>query len=395
MESSIRSRPRVVLGTLIPRLLLLVFCGDVLMRMERVDWLSFRAWEPLTAYRPPGAAFEPNRRFERARSYGDLAAMANLPALREYRPERFTTDDLGFRNRADPAGRPPAAIMVGDSFVVGSGVTDDETVTSRLGALSGCRVYNAGGVEPHPDRILDLARKVGLEGNLVIHQYAEEYEMPAVPTERRRFTQRALAWLSSRVGGVAGRARGLLEVSPLEILCQRGLKRLENGRLLPNRYAGRIVRGTLVDGDPILFLAYFVGKFQAPREAPMAYWLWLQRELRKGGLDLVVVVVPSKYRVYRRFLAEPPPTPAAAVDDYTDRVREELRRAGIPVIDLTPALSAAAARDLRKNLYLYWRDDIHWNPRGTEVAAAAIREGLGDRLRCARWAIPANRPSAR
>ncbi len=384
MEGSIRSKQRLVMATLIPRLLLVVFFGDVVMRMQRVDRLSFRAWEPLTAYRPPGAAFEPNRRFERGRSYGDLAAVANLPARREYRPERFTTDDLGFRNRADPAGRPPAAIMVGDSFVVGSGVTDDDTVTSRLGALSGCRVYNAGGVEPHPDRILDLARRVRLEGNLVIHQYAEDYEMPAVPTESRRFSQRALAWMSPRVGGVVGRARGWLEVSPLEILCERALKHLEDGRLLPNRYAGRVVSGRLVNGDPILFLAYFVGKFQAPRQAPTAYWMWLQSELRKGGLDLVVVIVPSKYRVYRPFLAEPPPTPAAAADDYTNRVQGELRRAGIPVIDLTPSLSAAAASDLRQNLYLYWRDDIHWNPRGTEVAAAAIREGLGERLHCAR-----------
>jgi hypothetical protein len=384
MEGSVRSRRRVAMGAVIPRLLLLVFFGDVAMRMERIDRLSFRAWEPLTAYRPPGAAFEPDRHFERERSYGDLAAISNLPELREYRPERFTTDDLGFRNRPDPAGRPPAAIMVGDSFVVGSGVTDDDTVTSRLGALSGCRVYNAGGVEPHPDRILDLAGRVGLAGNLVIHQYAEDYEMPAVPTERRRFTQRALAWMSLRVGGVTGRVRGLLTASPLEILCERGLKRLENGRILPNRYVDRVVSGKLVNGDPILFLSYFVGKFQAPREAPTAYWTWLQRELRKGGLDLVVVIVPSKYRVYRPFLAEPPPSPAAAADDYTDRVRDELRLAGIPVIDLTPALSAAAARDLQENRYLYWRDDIHWNPRGTDMAAAAIRDGLGDRLRCAR-----------
>jgi acetyltransferase AlgX (SGNH hydrolase-like protein) len=384
MEGSVRSKRRMVMGTVIPRLLLLVFCGDAVMRLERVDYLSFRAWDPLTAYRPPGAAFEPNRRFERERSYGDLAAMGNLPGLREYRTERFTTDDLGFRNRADPAGRRPTAIMVGDSFVVGSGVTDEDSVTSRLGTLSGCRIYNAGGVEPHPDRILDLARRVGLEGNLVIHQYAEEYEMPAVPTGSRRFTQRALAWMSARIGGVAGRARGRLEVSPLAILCERALKRLEDGRLLPNRYAGRVVRGRLVNGDAMLFLAYFVGKLQAPRDVPTAYWTWLRSELRRGGLELVVVIVPGKYRVYRPFLVEPMPTPAAAADDYTDRVQVELRRAGIPVIDLTPALSAAAARDLRTRLYLYWRDDIHWNARGTEVAAAAIRDGLGDRLRCSR-----------
>ena len=174
----------------------------------------------------------------------------------------------------------------------------------------------------------------------------------------------------------------MLTVSPLQIACERTLKGLENGRLLPNRYVGRVVRGRLANGDSMLFLGYFFGKFHEKREAPTAYWTWLQKELRAGGLELAVVIVPSAYRVYRPFLAEPKPAPEGAVDDYPGRVEDELRRTGIPAVNLTASLSAAASQRLQEGEYLYWRDDIHWNAEGTEVAASAIREGLRDQLRC-------------
>ena len=382
MEASIRVRSRWAIGRVVPRLVLLACLGDVGLRLPRVDPWTFRAWEALSAYRSPAAPFEANRRYDKADSYGDLAALGNLPELRQYRSELFTTDALGFRNRGEAWSRPPAAIVVGDSFVVGSGVNDDETVTSRLSALLGCPVYNAGGIDPDPDRLLALARKLKLERGLVVHQFAEDFEMPAAPSEGRRRYQRALAAMGPGVANLVGRVRGMLTVSPLQIVCERTLKALEDGRLLPNRYAGRVVRGRLANGDSMLFLHYFFGKFHQKREVPTAYWTWLQKELRAGGLELAVVIVPSAYRVYRPFLVEPKATPGEAVDDYPARVEDELRRAGIPALNLTASLSAEAATRLPEGAYLYWRDDIHWNAQGTAVAAAAIHEGLRDQWRC-------------
>src|SRR5205807_1659054 len=67
------------------------------------------------------------------------------------------------------------------------------------------------------------------------------------------------------------------------------------------------------------------------------------------------------------------PGPGAGAD-YLDRLEQDLRAAGIPVLNLTPLISAEAARDLRHDRYLYWLDDIHWNARGIALAAGAIRE---------------------
>src|SRR2546425_9520291 len=83
-------------GHVIPRLLVAVCLVDIALRFVSIDPLTFRAWEALRRYRPLRAAFEPNRQYYNGQSYGDLAVMGNLRALRQYRTEVFTTDALGF-----------------------------------------------------------------------------------------------------------------------------------------------------------------------------------------------------------------------------------------------------------------------------------------------------------
>ncbi len=169
-------RHRWSLGYVIPRLLVAVFLVDAALRFMSIDPLTFRAWEAVSRYRPAGAAFEPNRRYRNARSYGDLTAMGNLPGLRQYRTEVFTTDALGFRNAAHVLDTQIGAILIGDSFAVGSGVSDDETVSARLGQFWGCVVYNAGSEAwaVVPDQILPILQRLDLRGRTVIRLYSED-----------------------------------------------------------------------------------------------------------------------------------------------------------------------------------------------------------------------------
>ena len=74
-----------------------------------------------------------------------------------------------------------------------------------------------------------------------------------------------------------------------------------------------------------------------------------------------------------------------AEGEYTDQSGEGRRVAvsiGPEHGTVGPTQVKEAAKGLQERQYLYWRDDIHWNVQGTEVAAAAIRDGLRDRLRC-------------
>jgi hypothetical protein len=106
------------------------------------------------------------------------------------------------------------------------------------------------------------------------------------------------------------------------------------------------------------------------REASAAYWSWLQHRLRTEQFALLAVLVPSKFTVYGRFLDGS--TPAANPRDFLGELELRLRAAGVPVVNLTAAMSEGAARNLDRHAYLYYRDDIHWNRRGTELAARVI-----------------------
>src|SRR5438132_5126668 len=189
------------LGRVIPALLVAVLLVDIALRFVSIDPLTFRAWEAMERYRPPGAAFEPNRRYYNSRSYGDLAAVGNLRELRQYRTEVFTTDALGFRNAAHVLDAEVGAILVGDSFAVGSGVRDEETLSSSLSRLWGCVVYNVGSEIPGvgPDQIPAIARRLSMRSRLVIRLHAEDAQEPTISTSWQVTVRKLVAWAPGEV----------------------------------------------------------------------------------------------------------------------------------------------------------------------------------------------------
>jgi hypothetical protein len=359
------------MGRAIPALLALVFCADIMARFLSVDPLTFRAWEAVSRYRPPGAAFEPNRRYIREQSYGDAAAMGNLPALRQYRPEAFTTDTRGFRNITSAGHSKVGAILAGESFAVGSGVVDEATLSATLSSRLGCGVYNAGGTPLDPDRLRGLAEDLGLLHGLVLHGYAEDAAPPTIPSSAKRAVNRHIADASPLLGRIAGLARGFVLVSPLQILSERAFKRISDDRILPNTYADNVIRATLTNGDSMLFVTSKVNHVRSERDASAASWMWLRSELHAVGLELFVVLIPSKYTVYGPLLAH---RERARDNEMTflDRLERELVASDVPVVNLTAALSREAADRARRHEYLYWRDDIHWNSEGIQFAASEI-----------------------
>jgi len=256
---------------------------------------------------------------------------------------------------------------------VGSGVSDDETLSSRLSQLSGCVVYNAGSDADRivPDEILAVARRLHMRNRLVIRTFTEKSWVP--PVNRRMAVRTLMARMPAEVRRFVGYVRGLVWVSPLQILSGRVSKAVADDRILPNRYADNVVRATFSNGDTILFMPDEVDNFYRRRTIELDYWRWFRDELRKARLDLLVVLIPDKYTVYRPFLVDQPPAGQGA-GDYLDRLERALRAEGISVLNLQSFLSAEAARHVQHREYLYWLDDIHWNPLGIARGAAAIRE---------------------
>ena len=375
-------RPRTSLGTLIPATLALAFLADAASRALPRAAVSFRAWE---AARTPGGdgPFLPNFTYRNARAYGDLAALGNLPAARELRPEFFVTDSFGYPNQPGVLSRGRAGILLyGSSYSVGAEVPFAAALAAQLSRRTGTVVYNGSSGDYRLPELLEVARRVLRPGGTVILEYPESRDPPAllatlaprgVAACRVRLAPADLAGLCSGWFSL----RRHLEFSPLEVLAQRGRKRLENGRILPNPYATRLVQRRLPDGRAILFLPDDTVRAQRPPSVTQAarYFRWLRGKVEGAGFRLVVLLVPDKYGVYRRLLV-PPDSATLPGERYLPDLAARLRAAGTPIADLSAAFREAAMDGLGSGRSVYYRDDTHWNARGIALAADALAELL-------------------
>ncbi len=364
------------IDVLAPLTLVVAFAADVGSRFLPRELFTFRAWEALRVVGEPGP-FRPNRHYVNPRAYGDLANLANLPALREYRPEVVTTDALGFRNPPGLAasGR-VAALLTGTSFSAGTEVGDDEHLAAQLARITGVGVYNAALAEWDYETLRGLLRRTGMATGVLIFEYLEGRGAPSIVLagERGR-AARCPDLLAERPAGcrayswAADRAR----VSPVRVVTRRLLRRVQDDHWLPNPDRGVVHRGRLQDGREMLFEATdLVWSLPVAEEGRVVrYFAWLERRLAREGVALLVVLAPKKYTVYGSLAGPSPGDPDAGAQSLA-RIAAGLEGAGVRAVDLTPLLRAAARTGLEQGRTVYFLDDTHWNTAGIGVAAEAI-----------------------
>jgi hypothetical protein len=378
------------LSRIVPLLLAAACVTDAALRFAPFDWFTFRAWEAMTHFQRWPEPFEANKRYDQKRTYGDLAAMGNLPRYREYRSETFTTDALGLRN---PPGLlkygPASAILVGDSFAAGSGSNDNQTLASQLWVATGRAVYNSAPIRLDPTGLVELAHRLKMPEGVVIYQHlSRDTPPPDGKGIAALWEPPPMTW-RQRLDAAATMPR-----SPMQILADRAVRRLQNGWIRPNPYADNVAVMTLRNGDWMLFRPPEVQAVrdtlkQLPEwaersiDGSVGIYKWYADTLRPQKLRFVVALVPDKFTVYRPLLAGEPAEPHPSL--YLEVLEQRLREAGVEVMNLSePFIEEAAAR-LEAHQYLYWRDDTHWNPAGIRsatrlIAPALVTTGLPSKL---------------
>jgi len=362
----------LTLGRLIPKILLLVFVVDCAWRLLPIDGLTFRAWEAMVRFHAPCAPFKADAVYDNPKSFGDLAAMGNLPPYRQYHREVFTTDHYGFRRNASAAGpkRNYRVLLLGDSMAVGSSVNDSATLSSQLEQELGQGVYNGaspGGTLVHPGEILQVAERIGMRRGTVILQYLGRGELPGVAEVKASASSGCDPWANRFVGVYDDYVR----FSPLQIAAQQFFKRLQDDITLPNLFHEKVVERRLQNGAPMLFFPEDVSRYRRRPPGNVAGVKLLADILAAHGLELVVVLVPDKYTVYEPLLRD-----ADRIQRngplFLDGLEQQLTSVRIPVVNLTEFLRDKAREAYEKRQYLYWLDDTHWNARGIELAAHEV-----------------------
>lgn len=368
------SRFRISLGRIAPAVVLICFLLDVSLRALPPKLIAFRGMEALGTFATGNGPFAHNGFYRNLRSYGDLANMGNFPQMRQYREDVFTTDAEGYRNRQTMVSPFRGILLLGDSFAVGSGVRDDQTLSEQLSNRSGCPVFNGGDSR----NTTELMNHLHMPGGLVIWEQSERDPLPQfnlTPSKGKPIEMQSTLEFRviSRVLGVkrAEFLRQLKFYSPLQTIFSRAVRLIQNDRILPNPFNG-VVEAHLLNGREILFLQSEIENYQSDRSTDPAYFAVLKTQLQSKGIRLLVLLVPDKYVVYYDLIMPPSPLPERR--PFLDLVEERLAAADVPVVNLTPQFRENAKDLLARDQYLYWMDDTHWNAEGIREATQAIEE---------------------
>jgi hypothetical protein len=370
--------------------MLIAVAIEVTLRVVAVNAFADRPYEALRNLHTLDGPFEANAEYHYAYSYGDLAALGNLPERRLYHRVDFTTDAFGFHNAPSTADVPWAGILFGDSFAIGAEVPEEKALSVQLSALFSGPIYNAGGYLPlEVDRVRELAVRLRLHRGVFVYEFHEAH-LKEVPPSGTSPLQSWRHKLALRMLGPIGTLRlqeflSSLSDPRISFIAQKFLRSIENDAHLPNNFAGTVIEGQLQNGDWMLFLRSRTEPVNSPEGAIdrwAGFFLWLSRELARNGLELVVIIVPDSSTVYAPLLAWP--TISTTGEILLSQLEGFLRHDGVPVVNVTPAFRAAASHLAERHQYLYWQDDTHWNACGVTIAAAEFQEQLSGLLRLTR-----------
>jgi hypothetical protein len=299
--------------------------------------------------------FEPNASLEMIEPFGSLKAKTTRDVEFREKRVRFVTDSRGFRNEKDYSDEP--YMLLGDSFIVCTSVTQDDILSRRL-AERGIRAYNVAAVGGD---LTDYARWAG-------DFYAESGAEPEILL----FFFEGNDFFSVDAGaerpGFLERYRDLFRFMPLGkyVFTQfnRFRKRSGEDTVIIGEVAGRqmlfydryveVCRRRNYDGGPGF------------------------RELLAGLAPKVAAVyfIPAKYRIYSPLAEGERRTDLPHAQwEYLSRLCAEL---GLPCTDLTPVLAERARRLLPQGRFTYYLDDTHWNAEGVAAAAETVAETLAD-----------------
>jgi hypothetical protein len=241
----------------------------------------------------------------------------------------------------------PRVLLLGDSFVFGHGVEEDETVAAQLERfLPGCEVVNLGVTGYSTDQELLLLRERGLA-------YRPDVVILLVCANDLLDNGKDTAW------GLYAKPRFLLDGDRLLLARER----LPEGVPLRQRLARELNRRFVL----YEFLGWKLARFResedpralaegaaAGRRLTRRLLLEICRDVAAHGGHLVLSAIPP-FDAPEALDGLPP----AGMGSY---------------LDLEPVLGAAAR--VAPDSTLHFEHDNHWTPRGHRVVAEALAERI-------------------
>ncbi|GAB1724444.1 MAG: hypothetical protein GDA65_03935 [Nitrospira sp. CR1.1] len=319
--------------------------------------------------------------------YGDLAAMIGDPAFREPRTIEFRTDAQGFRNDAIPT--PVEALVLGDSFAAGAGITQHGTFAHALAVRHGLSVYNlaypGGPYDQYVNFSIETPKLLVAPGAELIWTLFTGNDLDDAGGET--WDLAALPWRNG-VSAALVEYRTFRNRSPLRQLWEALQSRWSGG-------ARQVTVGSLPDGRPMLFYNPHevwgertpVEVEQHPNFPKLRRTLQAMKEATdRMGLRTTIVILPTKGEVYRWVLAPRSPDDGSRSSGFAQAVIAACQQISLRCWDSKPYLVEEAKRLFSTSReLLWWRDDTHLNDRGHRAVASFVEQEIWKKAGSGLW----------
>ena len=357
-----------------------VVVAEVVLRATLTEYLYYRPHEMFIQSWPrfpEVARYKANASVSRG-TFGDLAAMSEDENLRETRSIDFITDSFGFRNK--PLDEEPVydILLLGDSFTVGNGTTQESTWATLLSSRYNLQVYNLAipgspwqsyvnlamemeRLDIHPGTTIILAI---FSGNDLDESYG--------PTE---ITDLPLNDTIETVRVALSTYRNRSVIMQLKDRVDRASNSSDHSDVV-------LVKEALGVGR-ILFYKPYVERKERSREDILKHrnYSYLEQTLSsindlaiRHSANFKIILIPTKAEIYSWVVDGAAPWSTGTEPSGFSTVLRELSEADeIEYLDIKPFLLAHAKDEYEgSNQLLWWLDDTHWNVNGHSMVADVV-----------------------
>jgi len=310
--------------------------GDIFLPM---DAFTHRPWEALLFSSNKNMYFYPNQSLTK-QSVGDLCHHTPFAIKKN---EHWITDALGFRNNSFI--KKPEVLIIGDSYIVGSSITQVSTITNLLARGLNKKVYNMA-----PANFVDfidlLNRGIIEKPKTIIYALNEK----GIPSSINILNQ----------------TRGVEDVSFFSVFKDK-VKRLYSLKYLNARVNGKHGKGVPGTIDSSMFfqygneVKYYYEKIMNVANTIQSYKDYCD-SLR---IEFIFLSLPNKETVYFDKI------PLETQPNYLLQLDSILRKRNVKTINTLELFN-----NYRKSNYklIYHLDDTHWNASGVALVSKNIVE---------------------
>jgi hypothetical protein len=333
-------------------------------------------------------------------SYGDIYNMGKnlkvpyIDEIKEKRLIKFMTDNYGLRNNTKL--QDAKIILAGDSFIVGTGNSQENIPSNILSEKLNINVANiAYPTNPitYEENILKYFNYLNSDSKIFVFYFeGNDFYQSKKDSEETLIIQKNLFYkLLKNIWEKYQKIEYfknyyLSKIYPRNEIFFKKIRVISlniNNILLEQSYNLIVNKKNVnkknfvnsnVDNEIIkifeinnIKIGFFNRYIKESKKKDLETYIFNNEKILKK--IQCVVFIPTKYRVYSKFLND-----EINYNSALDYLIKEYTKKNIKVCDLTKTFQSNADKYLKLEKFLFWKDDTHWNTIGIDIAMEEIKK---------------------